>query len=144
MASLDQQLYINAYLVYGIGRSFSVSLNQATAETQNDSQPTFEPMDLSQYSIRFRVLGSATGDGVILLEKIINQVTDPSTIGQIESPESGLFTFVITADDTKMLGLGAHPITIELLDIDTGENAFTLTSGGIFQGEFNKIIITNV
>lgn len=141
MSTLNEQLYMDGVVVIGKTRTFSVQINQVTEETQNLTNPEFEPMDLSPYNIRFRLLGSAEGNGIILLEKIITQVTDHDIVGFIEEPTSGEFTFVITGDESLTLGLGVFPITLELLDADTGEPVHTLTEGGIAQGEFNKITI---
>jgi hypothetical protein len=88
-----------------------------------------------------RVLGSAEGDGAILLEKIITQDTDESEVGTIEEPLSGEFTFTITAEDTNLLGLGSKAITLQLLDKDSLELIYTLTEGGVAQSEFNKITV---
>ena len=139
MSTLNEQLYIDGVVVIGKTRTFSVQINQVTEETQNLSNPEFEPMDLSPYNIRFRLLGSAEGNGIILLEKIITQTTNRNTVGIIEEPTSGEFTFVITDDESLTLGLGNFPITLELIDADTEEPTYTLTEGGIAQGEFNKI-----
>ena len=139
MSTLNEQLYIDGVVVIGKTRTFSVQINQVTEETQNLSNPEFEPMDLSPYNIRFRLLGSAEGNGIILLEKIITQTTNRNTVGIIEEPTSGEFTFVITDDESLTLGLGNFPITLELIEADTEEPTYTLTEGGIAQGEFNKI-----
>ena len=139
MSTLNEQLYIDGVVVIGKTRTFSVQINQVTEETQNLSNPEFEPMDLSPYNIRFRLLGSAEGNGIILLEKIITQTTNRNTVGIIEEPTSGEFTFVITDDESLTLGLGNFPMTLELIDTDTEEPIYTLTEGGIAQGEFNKI-----
>lgn len=141
MSTLNEQLYIDGVVVIGKTRTFSVQINQVTEETQNLSNPEFEPMDLSSYNIRFRLLGSAEGNGIILLEKIITQTTDKNAVGIIEEPTSGEFTFVITNDESLTLGLGNFPMTLELIDADTDEPIYTLTEGGIAQGEFNKIQI---
>ena len=141
MSTLNEQLYIDGVVVIGKTRTFSVQINQVTEETQNLSNPEFEPMDLSPYNIRFRLLGSAEGNGIILLEKIITQTTNRNTVGIIEEPTSGEFTFVITDDESLTLGLGNFPMTLELIDTDTEEPIYTLTEGGIAQGEFNKIQI---
>lgn len=144
MSTLNEQLYMDAVVVYGTGRIFSVSIKQPTEETANLTNPTFEALDLSPYKIKFTALGSATGDGTVLLEKVITQTTDESTIGEIKNPENGEFTFVITPDDTVTLGLGDHPIMLQLLDITTDNVIHTLTEGGINQSEFNKIQIVRV
>ena len=103
MSTLNEQLYIDGVVVIGKTRTFSVQINQVTKETQNLSNPEFEPMDLSPYNIRFRLLGSAEGNGIILLEKIITQTTDRNTVGIIEEPTNGEFTFVITNDESLTL-----------------------------------------
>ena len=144
MSTLNEQLYMDAVVVYGAGRTFSVSIKRPTEETANLANPTFEALDLSPYNVRFRVLGSATADATVLIEKIITQVSTPSEEGQIDNPENGEFTFTITADDTKTLGLGYHPIMIQLLDSTTEEVVYTLTEGGIAQSEFTKIQVVRI
>jgi len=136
MSTLDNQLYIDAVIVKGIGRTLTVSIKH-----KNESGDDFEAFDLRPYEIRFRVLGSADGDGVILIEKIIAEDTDESTIGRITNGEGGEFSFTITADDTHFLGLGGKPITLELLNQETRELVYNLTEGGVAQGEFSKITI---
>lgn len=143
MSTQSKHLFIDAVVVYGIGRTFTGTLNQATEETKDSTTPEFEPMDLSDLVIRFRVLGSAHGDGAILLEKVITSDTDVAEIGVIEEPTSGEFSFTITAEDTKTLGLGNKPITLELLDADSLELVALLTEGGSNQGEFSRLQIVN-
>lgn len=141
MSTLDEQIYIDAVIVKGIGRTLSVSIKQPTEETQDLPVPTWEEFDLTPYAVRMRILGSAEGDGAILLEKIITQDTDESDVGTIEEPLSGEFTFTITAKDTNLLGLGSKAITLQLLDKDSLELIYTLTEGGVAQSEFNKITV---
>lgn len=132
------QLYIDAVVVYGTKKTFTVSI-----ETLNEDMVTFSPLDLNPYSVRFTVLGSATADGEVLLQKIITQNTEESTTGIIDVPDNGQFSFTITKDETINLGLGNHPIMLELLNAETLEPEITLTEGGL-QGEFNKISIVQV
>ena len=132
------QLYIDAVVVYGTKKTFTVSI-----ETLNEDMVTFSPLDLNPYSVRFTVLGSATADGEVLLRKIITQNTEESTTGIIDVPDNGQFSFTITKDETINLGLGNHPIMLELLNAETLEPEITLTEGGL-QGEFNKISIVQV
>lgn len=136
MSTLDNQLFIDAVIVKGIGRTLSVSIEQAKEDGTG-----FEPFYLDNYSIRFRVLGSADGAGAVLIEKIITHDSEQDTIGKIDAYESGEFTFTVTAEETEMLGLGAKPISIEIVDPDTLESVYTLTEGGSNQGEFSKIVI---
>lgn len=143
MSTQSKHLFIDAVVVYGIGRTFTGTLNQATEETKDSATPEFEPMDLSDLVVRFRVLGSAHGDGAILLEKVITSDTDVAEIGVIEEPTSGEFSFTITAEDTRLLGLGNKPITLELLDADSLELVALLTEGGSNQGEFSRLQIVN-
>lgn len=131
-------MFIDAKVIKGVGRSFSCSLQQKDPTGQ-----TFVPLDLSPYAIRFRVLGSATADGYILVEHVITQFTDMGMDGQIHDPANGEFSFCITKKDTEKLGIGARPITIELLDADTLEYVDTVTQGGK-NGEFNRIMIIQV
>lgn len=144
MSTLNNQLFIDAVVVHGVGRVFSVSLKQPTEETASMSKPVFEPIDLSGRVVRFRVLGSASGAGKVLLEKIIGEDTDPEEIGYIEDPSTGEFTFSVTALETLRLGVGIRPISLEILDADSLQRVITLTEGGTHQGEFNKIQIVRV
>lgn len=132
------QLYIDAVVVYGTKKTFTVSI-----ETLNEDMVTFSPLDLNPYSVRFTVLGSATADGEVLLQKIITQNTEESTTGIIDVPDNGQFSFTITKEETINLGLGNHPIMLELLNAESLEPEITLTEGGL-QGEFNKISIVQV
>lgn len=137
MSISDNQLYIDAVVVHGIGRTLTVQIEHL----KQDSQEEFDKFNLTPYSIRFRVLGSADGAGQTLIEKIITQSSDESTTGRITDAEAGEFSFTITADDTKFLGIGARPICLEIVDAETLENVYTLTEGGIAQGEFSKVTI---
>ena len=130
-------LYIDAVVVKGTRRIFGCTVN---TKTQNEAKDEFAPLDLTPYSVRFRVLGSATADAKVLLEKIITQTTDEESIGIISDAENGQFEFVINIADTQLLGLGKFAIMIELLDANTLEPQITLTEGG-YNGEFNKLQI---
>lgn len=130
-------LYIDAVVVKGTKRVFGCTVN---TKTQNEAKDEFAPLDLTPYSVRFRVLGSATADAKVLLEKIITQTTDEESIGIINDAENGQFEFVINIADTQLLGLGKFAIMIELLDANTLEPQITLTEGG-YNGEFNKLQI---
>lgn len=130
--------YLDAVQVYGDSKNFSV-----TIETTEDEGATFSPFDLSNYSVRFRVMGSATLAGTVLLEKIITQNTDIDVEGQITDAENGMFEFCITSADTKKLGLGAHPITIDILDAASLTEIYVLSEGGL-TAEFSKLRIVQV
>ena len=130
-------LYMDAVVVKGTRRVFGCTVN---TKTQNEAKDEFAPLDLTPYSVRFRVLGSATADAKVLLEKIITQTTDGESIGIINDAENGQFEFVINIADTQLLGLGKFAIMIELLDANTLEPQITLTEGG-YNGEFNKLQI---
>lgn len=142
-------MFIDAVCIYGENKNFSVSINTVKPEDDNTSAYVvhngvkFIPFDLSNCSIKFQVMGSATADAEVLTEHLITQVSDIEVDGRITDATNGQFEFVVTAEDTIKLGLGQHPIKIELVDIDTLENRFTLTEGGEL-GEFNKIHIVQV
>lgn len=136
--STTNGLYIDAVVVKGTSRTFTVSI-----ETLNEDGITFSPLDLDPYSVRFTVLGSATADGTVLLQKVITQNTEESKEGAITVPESGEFSFTINSDDTNTLGLGNFPIMLELLNAETLEVEFVLTEGG-HQAEFNRIQVVQV
>lgn len=144
MSTLNEQLYIDAVVVKGTKRIFSVKIDQEATPEEKQQGVDWTALDLSLINVRFRVLGSAEGNGIILIEKIITQSSDEDTIGTIADPTSGEFTFTITVDDTEKLGLGSFPIIIELLDVQTGEVIHTLTEGGIANAEFNKITVVRV
>ena len=131
-------MYIDAVIVQGENRTFSSSI-----KVLDENETDFIPMDLDDYSIEFRVMGSPTADGEVLLSKIITQNTDRATIGRITDAANGQFDFSITRDDTISLGLGKHPIQLRLLNAETGELVYTVTEGGL-NGEFNSITIVQV
>lgn len=130
--------FIEAVIIKGETKPFTASI-----QVMNEQNTTFEPLDLSDYAVRFRVMGATTADAKVLIERVITQNTDEPSYGIINNPEGGEFTFVITAEDTKKLGLGEHPITLELLDAASLEPEITLTEGGL-RGEFNSIRIVQV
>ena len=103
----------------------------------------FIPFDLTNYNLRFQILGAPTADAKVLVEHIITQVSDPDVDGQITDAVNGKFEFVITAEDTEIIGLGKKPIKIDFLDVDTNEFIDSLTMGGL-NGEFNKIQVVQV
>lgn len=131
--------FIDAVVVRGTSKTFSVSVNQL----QENSLTNFEPLDLNPYSVVFKVMGSSTADGEVLLEKLITQNTDETNPGIINVPDNGQFTFVITDEDTINLGVGKFPIMLQLVDPTTLEPQITLTEGG-YKGEFNKLQIVQV
>ena len=131
-------LYIDAVVVKGTKRTFTVSI-----DTLNEDLVTSSPLDLNSYSVRFTVLGSATADAEVLLQKVITQNTEIDEVGIINNPDNGGFSFTITAEDTQTLGLGKFPIMLELLNANTLEPEIVLTEGA-YGGEFNKIQIVQV
>ena len=114
-----------------------------TIQCLDETGQSFVPMDLSPYNIRVSILGSPTADAQVLVQHILNENTNIETEGQITDSDNGEFTFVITDEDTQVLGLGNFPIMLELLDYDTNELVYTITQGGL-NGEFNKIQIIQV
>lgn len=130
-------MYINATITYGIGRGYTSSI-QTTENGVN-----FTPLDLNLFAIKFKVLGSPTADAKVLVEHLITQDSSIDEGGQITDPDNGEFSFTITAEDTRILGLGHHPIAIDLLDADTLEYVDTITQGKE-NGEYNKIYIVEV
>lgn len=137
MTTLDG-LFIDAVVVKGSTKSFTVSINQ-----RNEADTGFEPLDLSNYLVRFSILGAPTADSKVLIEHLITTNSDIDTGGIINNPTNGEFTFTVTADDTNTVGLGKFPIKIELLDPESEEVEILLTEGG-FGGEFNAIQIVQV
>lgn len=129
--------YIDAVVVKGTTKGFSVSINV------DDGTGKFIPLDLSDYAVKFCVLGSNTAEGKILVEHIITQNTDFETEGQIDDAANGQFTFVLNKKDQENLDLGCYPIMLQLLDAASLEEEFTLTEGG-YRGEFNKIQLVQV
>lgn len=136
--TVSNNLYIDAVIVKGESKTFSVAIEQKTEDGQG-----FEPFDLSNYSVKFKVLGSATLDALILIEKDISQISDYEVDGSITSSTNGEFAFTITKEDTEKLGVGKFPISLQVCELDTGEPLFTLTEGG-YNGEFNKLQIVEV
>lgn len=130
-------MYIDAVVIYGQPRSFGVSI-----ET-NENADIFKPFDLSPYSIIFKVLGSSTADAEVLVEHLITQNSNRNTDGWINDPTNGEFVFTITEKDTRRLGLGQHPIQIDIIDAASGILMHSLTEGAQ-NGEFSKINIVQV
>ena len=137
MTTLDG-LFIDAVVVKGSTKSFTVSINQ-----RNETDTGFEPLDLSNYLVRFSILGAPTADSTVLIEHLITTNSNINTDGIINNPTNGAFTFTVTADDTNVIGLGKFPIKIELLDPESEEVEILLTEGG-YGGEFNAIQIVQV
>lgn len=137
MTTLDG-LYIDAVVIKGSTKNFSVSINQ-----RNEENTGFEPLDLSNYAIRFSILGAPTSDSQVLVEHVITTNTERNVDGIINNPTNGEFIFTVTAEDTNTIGLGKFPIKLELLDPDTLEPDFVLTEGGQ-EGEFNAIQVVEV
>lgn len=141
--------FIDAVCIYGETRQFTTSLfvmmepDDTTESYVIRNGEKFVPLDLSDFAIKFKILGSATADAEVLVEHLITQITDIETEGQITDATNGEFTFTVSADDTRALGLGQHPIMLELVDIDTLEHIDTITEGGK-NGEFNKIFVVQV
>lgn len=143
-------MFIDAVCIYGETRQFTTSLftlatgeeGEGTSYVVRNGQ-NFVPLDLSDFSIRFKVLGSATADAEVLVEHLITQLSDIETDGQITNAANGEFTFTVTAEDTRTLDLGQHPIMLELVDVDTLTHIDTITEGGK-NGEFNKLYIVQV
>lgn len=142
-------MFIDAVCIYGETKQFDVTLNtlmspdDTTTEYIEHDGEKFVPLDLSNYAIKFKILGSATADAEVLTEHLITQVTNIEVDGCITNPTNGEFTFTITDEDTKTIGFGKHPIMIELVDIDTYAHIQTITEGGA-NGEFNKIYVIQV
>lgn len=132
-------MYIDAIVVKGSSKRWGISIKQKDGGTP----PQFVPMDLNDYHISFKVLGSPTADAKVLLEHIITQDTNRDTVGRIVDPNNGYFEFAISAEETNELGLGCRPISIALLDASTQEVVHILTHGGQ-NGEFNKLYIVQV
>lgn len=130
--------FIDAVVVKGTTKRFTVSI-----QVRNAQDTGFEPLDLSDYSIGFYIMGAPTADAKRLVEKVITQNTDDDLEGSIYNPEGGEFSFVITDEDTKRVGLGKHPIMLELLDAASLTSEFVLTEGGL-NGEFNSIQVVQV
>lgn len=130
--------FIDAVVVKGETKPFTASI-----QIRDEQNTGFVPMDLSIYSVRFRIMGAPTADAEVLVEKIITQNSDERLDGIINNPEGGEFTFVVTANDTIKIGLGEHPIMLELLDSTSLQHIFTLTEGGL-NGEFNSIRVVQV
>lgn len=131
-------MFIDAVILYGQSKNFSVSVN-----ILDDEAGEFVPFDLSDYAVSFKVLGSPTANAEVLVEHIITETTDLDNDGQITDAQNGQFTFNITAEDTATIGIGQHPIKIDIVDSESLDLEFTLTEGGK-DGEFNKVYIVQV
>lgn len=142
-------MFIDATCIYGESKPFSVSI-YVVKDPEDNTTPYIEyegekfvPFDLSNYSIYFKVMGSATADAEVLTQHLITQTSDLEVDGQITNAAEGEFSFTVTDEDTRKVGLGQHPIMIELVDIETLAHQFTLTEGGE-KGEFSKIFVVQV
>lgn len=129
--------YIDATCIKGQNNPFTASIEI------NDNAENFTPMDLNNYSIRMRILGSPTADAKVLIEKIITQNTNIEKFGQIDDPNNGAFTFVINKEDTNLLGLGKFPIKLDILDATSLAEIYSLTIGDE-RNEFNCIRVVQV
>ena len=129
--------YIDATCIRGQNNPFTASIEI------NNNASNFSPLDLNNYAIRFQVLGSPTADAKVLIEKIITQNTDIEELGQIDDPNNGGFTFVISKADTNLLGLGKFPIKLDLLDATSLALIYSLTIGDE-NNEFNAIRVVQV
>lgn len=142
-------MYIDATVIKGRTKSFTCSIQETDETVNNDIvHPTkggfnWTPMDLSGLNIRFRIMGSPTADAKVLVEHLITELTDLETEGQITDAENGEFTFTITDEDTHKIGLGNHPIMLELVYANSEDVKITLTEGGR-NGEFSKIQVVQV
>lgn len=130
--------FIDAVVVKGTTKPFTASI-----QVRNEQDTGFVPLDLSDYAVRFRIMGAPTADAKVLIEKLITQNSEEESVGIINNATGGEFSFVITADDTRKIGLGEHPIMLELLDATSLESKFVLTEGGL-NGEFNSIRVVQV
>lgn len=130
--------FIDATCIKGQLNVFS-----STIEVTEDDGNTFAPLDLNNFTVRLRVLGAPTADAKVLIEKMITQNSDIETLGQIDNPNNGSFTFAITKDDTNKLGLGKFPVKLDLLDAGSGTEVYSLTLGDE-RSEFNAIRVVQV
>lgn len=130
-------MFIDAVVIKGQGRSFSCSIEY------NENADIFKPFDLTDYNIRFRVMGAPTADAQVIVEHLITQVSDIDMDGQITNAENGEFCFTITKEDTQKLGLGNKPIMVDILDIETNDVVYTLTEGNV-RNEFSRIQVVQV
>lgn len=129
--------YIDATCVKGQNNPFTASIEI------NDNASEFSPLDLNDYAIRLRILGAPTADAKVLIEKIITQNTDIETLGRIDDPNNGAFTFVVNKADTNSLGLGKFPIQLTLLDATSLAEVYVLNIGDE-NNEFNAIRVVQV
>ena len=132
-------MYIDCVVIKGEdSKGFSCS-----SQVTDNNGATFAPLDLNGYSVLFQILGAPTADAKVLVEHLITQNTDLFSEGQINNPEVGEFTFVITKEDTDIIGLGNHPIRLVLVNADDLTPELTLTEGGL-NGEFSKVQVVQV
>lgn len=131
-------MYIDAVCIKGQGKTFTCSI-----QVKDETETTFIPLDLNDYSVQFKVLGAPTLDAKTLIEHVITQNSEYEEYGQIYDAANGEFTFGLTADEINAIGLGDHPIALSLLNADDLTPATILTEGGL-KGEFNKIKVVQV
>lgn len=130
-------MYIDATVIKGMTTSKSCHIEV------KDSGTKFAPLDLNGYAVRLRILGSATADAEVLVEHIITQNTDVNVDGVIDNPNGGDFILTINKEDTEILGVGNHPISLQLLNAEDLIVEYNLTEGGQ-KGEFSKIQVVQV
>lgn len=130
--------FIDATCIKGQLNVFS-----STIEITEDNGQTFTPLNLNNFTVRFRVLGAPTADAKVLIEKKITQNSDTELIGQIDDPNNGSFSFAITKADTNKLGLGKFPVKLDLLDAASDTEVYSLTIGDE-HSEFNVIRVVQV
>lgn len=140
MATLSGvNIYLDAVFIIGQDTTYTASI-----QVKDQTGSTFTPLDLNEYQIRFRVLGSPEADAKVLIEKIINQNTTYEAFGQIYDASGGEFSFGLTADETRQLGKGDFPMDISLMTTtDPAEFVQSITCGNQ-KYEFSKIRIVQV
>lgn len=119
------------------------TVKSCTIQMLDPTGQKFIPFDLSDYSIKFKILGGATANATVLVEHLITPSSELDVDGEITDPENGEFSFCISAEDTLKLGLGKFPIMLQIVDQETEELVQTITQGGK-NGEFNKVQIIQV
>lgn len=131
--------FIDAVVVKGAGnKRFTVSI-----EERDETETSFIPFDLSNYLIRFRVLGAPTADGKVLIEHTFDANSEIDKGGQITDGQNGQFTFTITEEDQEKLAVGKYPIDLSILTPEDNSAEIILTEGGE-RGEFNCIRVVQV
>lgn len=107
----------------GCPRGYSFTINQQTRGINEDGNEiiVIEPLDLTGYTIEFRVKEAPYYKLPSLISKDITENEVP-TVGFIEEPTEGKFQVQLTMEDTLKLPPRDYALCVYLKDKDTFTN----------------------